>query len=159
MYLTLTQSFAEFFSQPVVLSGISAWFIAQFIKSLISILKYNQKFGKGLLVTMLWSTGGMPSSHTAVVSALTTAIGFTEGVLNPIFTVSLFFSFLAIRDSLGVRRAAGLQARVLNQIISDLNHKHGLNYKQVKEINGHKAAEVIVGILLGFFLGTAFSNL
>jgi len=148
-----------FFAQPLILAGISAWFLAQFIKALIAILKYNSKMGKGLLITFLWSTGGMPSSHSAVVSAVTTGIGFQEGITSSLFGVSLFFSLLAIRDALGVRRAAGLQARVLNQIITDLNSKHGTTYKHVKEINGHKAAEVFVGVLLGIFLGMAFANL
>lgn len=156
---TLTDTLGSFFSQPLILAGISAWFLAQFIKALVAILKYNHRLGKGLLVTFFWSTGGMPSSHSAVVTAVTTVVGFQEGITDPLFGVSLFFSFLAIRDALGVRRAAGLQARVLNQIISDLNQKHGTAYKHVKEINGHKAAEVVVGVLLGLVLGIAFANL
>lgn len=159
MPLPSLDSLGAFFSQPIILAGVSAWFLAQFIKALIAILKYNNRLGKGLLVTFLWSTGGMPSSHSAVVSAVTTVVGFQEGVTSTLFGVSLFFSLLAIRDALGVRRAAGLQARVLNQIITDLNQKHGMAYKHVKEINGHKAAEVFVGVVLGIFLGTAYTNL
>lgn len=156
---SLWDAFNAFISQPLILAGVSSWFLAQFIKALISILRYNERSGKGLFVTLLWSTGGMPSSHSAVVSAVTTVVGFQEGITTPLFGVSLFFSLLVIRDALGVRRAAGLQAKLLNQIILDLNQKHGTTYKPVKEISGHKGAEVIVGVLLGFFLGTAFTNL
>ena len=101
----------------------------------------------------------MPSSHTAVVSALTAAVGYKVGFDSPLFMVSLFFSFMAIRDALGVRQAAGNQARALNQIIEDLNSRWKTVHKPVKEIHGHKIPEVVVGCLLGIFLASAFCNL
>jgi hypothetical protein len=73
--------------------------------------------------------------------------------------VSFFFSFMAIRDALGVRQAAGNQARSLNQLIEDANQRWGTAHKPVKEIHGHKIPEVVVGCLLGIFLAIAFCNL
>lgn len=153
------ESFLDMFTNRIFLSGVSAWFLAQFIKTLIQVFKSRRNLNRSLWVTLLWTTGGMPSSHSAVVTALTTAIAFRVGLQDPVFLASLFFSFLAIRDALGVRRAAGLQARLINQMAQDLNERLGFSYKPVKEINGHKAAEVTVGILLGFFLALAFNYL
>lgn len=156
----IMESLRHLISSPIFLSATTAWFLAQFIKALISMVRYRSKVAKrDLLLTLLWTTGGMPSSHTAVVSALTTAIGFKVGFDSPLFIVSLFFSFMAIRDALGVRQAAGNQARALNQMISDMNDRWQTGYKPVKEIHGHKGSEVVVGSLLGIFLASAFCNL
>lgn len=146
-------------TDPVFLSAVFAWFTAQFIKAVIEAVKSRSRWKKGLLVTMVWTTGGMPSSHSAVVSALTTAMGFTRRLDDPLFILTLFIAFITVRDALGVRRSTGVQGRALNQIMSDLNEKLGTSYKPVKEVHGHKAPEVIVGILLGFFLGVAFCSL
>jgi len=154
------ESLRNLISSPIFLSALSAWFFAQFIKALISAFRYRSQVPKrDLLLMMIWTTGGMPSSHTAVVSALTTAVGFVVGFDSPLFMVSLFFSAMAIRDALGVRQAAGNQARALNQLLADLNERFQLSHKLVKEVHGHKGSEVIVGCLLGVFLGTAFCQL
>ncbi len=154
------ESFRHLISSPIFLSSVTAWFFAQFIKALISVLRYRSKLPKrDLLLNLVWSTGGMPSSHSAVVSALTTAVGYKFGFDSPLFIVSLFFSFMAIRDALGVRQAAGNQGRALNQIIVDLNERWKTTHKPVKEIHGHKGSEVIVGCLLGIFLALAFCSL
>ncbi len=154
------ESFRHLISDPIFLSALTAWFLAQFIKALISILRSRSRLAKrDLLGTLVWTTGGMPSSHSAVVSALTAAVGFRVGIDSPLFMVSLFFSAMAIRDALGVRQAAGNQARALNQIIEDMNARWVTAHKPVKEIHGHKGPEVIVGCLLGLFLATAFCNL
>lgn len=154
------ESLRNLISSPIFLSAVTAWFFAQFIKALISIVRFRSKVPKrDLLLTLIWTTGGMPSSHTAVVSALTAAIGYKVGFDSTLFMVSLFFSVLAIRDALGVRQAAGNQARALNLIIFDLNERWKSSHKPVKEIHGHKGSEVVVGCLLGVFLATAFCRL
>ena len=154
------ESLRHLISSPIFLSALTAWFFAQFIKALISMVRYRSTMAKrDLLLTLIWTTGGMPSSHTAVVSALTTAVGFKIGFDSPLFIVTLFFSLMHIRDALGVRQAAGNQARALNQIIADLNDRWQTVHKPFKEIHGHKGSEVVVGCLLGIFLATAFCNL
>lgn len=154
------ESLRHLISSPIFLSAVTAWFFAQFIKALIAVVRSRATVAKrDLLMTLIWTTGGMPSSHSATVSALTTAVGFQEGIDSPLFMVSLFFSFMAIRDALGVRQAAGNQARALNQIIDDLNQRWKTGHRPVKEIHGHKGSEVIVGCLLGMFLAIAFCNL
>ena len=146
-------------SSPVFLSAFSSWFIAQVLKSCIMLVRNRPRTAKEILVHIFWSTGGMPSSHSAVVSSLATAAAFVEGVDSTLFFVTLFYAMLTFRDALGVRRAAGAQARVLNQLIRDLGKHHALRSKPVKEIHGHTLSEVFVGALLGFFIAVAFCTL
>jgi acid phosphatase family membrane protein YuiD len=150
-------TFQSLLTQPIFLSGVFAWFSAQFIKAVVSIFRTRGKLRKReLLLALIWTTGGMPSSHSAVVSAITVAVGIKVGFASPLFIVCFFFASLAIRDAMGVRQAAGNQARAINQIILELNEKFSGGHKTVKEIRGHKASEVIVGILLGIFIAVAF---
>jgi acid phosphatase family membrane protein YuiD len=146
-------------SHPVFLSAFSSWFTTQILKSLVALLRNRPRTAKSILLNLFWTTGGMPSSHSAVVSALATSVGFVQGVDTPLFIVTLFYAILTFRDALGVRRAAGMQARAINQILRSLARDRKHRVKPVKEINGHTGPEVIVGALIGFFIAVAFSNL
>ncbi len=146
-------------SSPVFLSAFSSWFMAQILKSCIMLFRNRPRTAKEILLHILWSTGGMPSSHSAVVAALATSAAFVEGLDSTLFIVALFYALITFRDALGVRRAAGAQARVLNQLIRDLSKHHPVRSKPVKEIHGHSISEVFVGALLGFFIAVAFSTL
>ena len=146
-------------SSPVFLSALSSWFVAQVLKSCIMLVRNRPRTAKEIIIHIFWSTGGMPSSHSAVVSSLATSAAFVEGPASTMFFVTLFYALLTFRDALGVRRAAGAQARVLNQLIRDLGKHHALRSKPVKEINGHSISEVFVGALLGFFIAVAFCTL
>lgn len=101
----------------------------------------------------------MPSSHSSVVAALATAVGFTEGVNSPLFISLLFYGLLVVRDALGVRRAAGMQARLLNSIGRFLEKDRDYDFKPVKEVHGHRLSEVTVGVILGFFIAAGYCNL
>ena len=144
---------------PVFLSALSSWFLAQMLKSFIMMVRNRLRTAREILANLFWATGGMPSSHSAVVVALATSAGFVEGPDSTLFLVTLFYAVLTFRDALGVRRAAGAQARVINQIIRDLAPRIRLKIKPVKEIHGHTISEVFVGALLGFFIATAFCTL
>jgi len=88
--------------QPVFLSAITSWFVAQFAKALISLLRHPSGSFKEVLVTLFWKTGGMPSSHSALSVAITTSIAYTSGMLSDIFVLSFFFTMvLMIGISLG----------------------------------------------------------
>jgi acid phosphatase family membrane protein YuiD len=93
----------NFFSNPVLLSIIFSWFGAQFIKTLLSLFAGKVKSIRELVSLLLWRTGGMPSSHSALVTSLCTSIGFSQGVDSDIFIFSLAFMLVVVRDSLGVR--------------------------------------------------------
>jgi acid phosphatase family membrane protein YuiD len=148
-----------FVTGPVFLSAFFSWFIAQLLKTTIEIARQRSRASHDLVSTMFWKTGGMPSSHSALVTALATSIGFDHGLRTPLFTLSLFYGILIIRDALGVWRSAGLQAQALNALSRELNEKVGTEFRPVKEVSGHSPSEVIVGAGLGFFIALAFSLL
>lgn len=96
-------------------------------------------------------TGGMPSSHSAAVAALTTAVGMQEGFTSALFGVTLYFSLIVMYDAAGLRRAAGRQAAVLNRLI-DSHFKHPEHDTQkLMELLGHTPFEVFIGASLGVF--------
>lgn len=97
----------------------------------------------------LTSAGGMPSSHAAAVVALATGVGIEEGWNSPLFSVAAFFSLVVMFDAAGVRRAAGLQAGVLNRMLDDLRQHHAIEGGKLKELIGHTPMEVFAGAAYG----------
>ena len=148
-----------FFSNPVLLSCIFSWLCAQLIKTLIKLFSGKVHSVQELFELMLWRTGSMPSSHSALVATLCTNIGFRSGVDSDVFILSLGFFLVTVRDAVGVRRANGIQARILNGIGRALAEKGIVDFKPIKEVQGHTPAEVVIGCLLGFFIGLAFCEL
>lgn len=146
-------------SSRVFLSAFFSWFLAQFIKMFVDQLRGRSHGSRELLTTLAWKTGGMPSSHSSLVTGLATTIGVLNGIESAIFALSLFYGVLIIRDALGVRRSAGVQARELNRIGLQLSERYNIEFQPVKEVSGHTPSEVFVGVLLGFFTGLAFSLL
>ena len=124
------------------------WFAIQTFKviyDLVTTKKFNFK--------RIMGAGGMPSSHSAIVTGLATLIGKYEGVNTPIFALSLIVAFVVMYDACGVRRAAGKQAALLNKIVET----PGLSGVQVSErlveVLGHTPTQVIVGALIGVIVG------
>ncbi len=144
---------------PVFLAGIISWLSAQFIKTVVAVLLGKVKDIRELIALLVWRTGGMPSSHSALVCSVTTAIGVSSGVNTDIFVLACCFSLVVIRDALGVRRASGLQAKTINEIGKSLHQKEIISFNRIKEVHGHKPLEVALGCLLGFFVGMGFSIL
>lgn len=106
----------------------------------------NRKLSVQVLVT----TGGMPSSHSALVTALATGVGQTVGWSSSEFAVATVFAIIVMYDAAGVRQAAGKQARILNQMIDELFNEHPeFNQDRLKELLGHTPFEVIAGSALG----------
>lgn len=100
--------------------------------------------------------GGMPSSHTSAASTLSTLVWLKEGYESTIFAVTLFFSFIVMYEAAGLRRAAGRQAMVLNQIIEEFHRSGRIERIKLIEFLGHTPLEVFMGGILGFFFGVAF---
>ena len=144
---------------PVFLSVISSLFFAQLVKTIIFLLKSKLKTPKTTLEVLIWRTGGMPSSHSAMVAALAASIAFNEGPDSNLFVITLMFALVIIRDALGVRRSSGIQARVLNWLGRQASEKLKIEFHPVKEVNGHSPLEVIVGITLGIIIAAAFNFL
>lgn len=139
--------FVEIIRNKVLITCITAWFIAQLIKIILTYKK-----SKKIDLTRFVGSGGMPSSHTSFVMALATSIGKLYGWDSPILALSVCFAFIVMYDAAGVRRAAGYQAKVLNMIIEDLANHKPMGNKRLKELLGHTPKEVFVGALLGILI-------
>ena len=98
------------------------------------------------------STGGMPSAHTSMAFALATSIGLRTGFSSPVFAVTLAFASIVMFDAQSVRRAAGMQARLLNQLIEELFKEHHLSQQKLVELLGHTRTEVFLGMGLGILV-------
>lgn len=154
---SISEQIKAFVTSPILLAGLTSWLSAQFIKTVINII-----FGKihsvpELLENLFWKTGGLPSSHSALVTSVCTTIGFRNGLSSDIFMLAFAFLMVTVRDALGVRRSNGIQAKKINEIGRKLNEKEIVEYKPLKEVNGHTPMEVTLGCVLGFILGLAFS--
>ena len=135
---------SELFANRVFQSTFIVWVAAQVLKFFIELL-YRRRVNFRLLTT----AGGMPSSHSASVSALATAIAIREGVNSSLFVVSLLFAVVTMYDAAGVRRAASIQAHILNQIIEELFQGHPISENKLRELLGHTPVEVFAGMVLG----------
>ncbi len=144
---------------PVFQSAVFSWFLAQFVKTAIRLLKKPVPKLKDVLSLLLWKTGGMPSSHSALTVSITTAFGISRGITSDIFILSFFVTMVIIRDALGVRRVAGLLAKSYNQFAEDVSKSMPVRYTAVKEIHGHTVPQVIIGCILGFVIAIAVCTL
>ncbi len=141
-----------FFSNPVFWAGISGWMLASLLK-MASNLRRTGKIDFQYLVAL----GGMPSAHSAMVSGLATAVGMQNGFGSTLFVVTMAFAVVVMFDASTVRRATGLQARLLNQIVDEIFKQHHLSAQKLKEILGHTRTEVFAGMLVGIAAGIAVS--
>ncbi len=130
------------------LAPLVAWGIAQVAKVTLTSVRQRR-----LNLRVLAETGGMPSSHSAIVMGLTAAIGKYAGVTSAAFAIALIFSFVVMYDAAGLRRAAGRQAEVLNRLVEDLVHMRGVQEERLRELLGHTPVEVLVGAVLGIAVG------
>lgn len=126
-----------------------AWFMAQFLKVVHGLIT-DKKF----YISRFWETGGMPSSHAATVTSLSTAIGIVHGTSSAMFAISIVLAAIVMHDAVGIRRAAGKQAGVLNRmgILLNQTFQGGYNHEEMKELLGHKPVEVLAGAILGIII-------
>ncbi|MDR2470797.1 MAG: divergent PAP2 family protein [Treponema sp.] len=150
-------SFRTFFENTIFLSSVTSWFFAQLLKAVIVLLNARKRSAREILETIAWRTGGMPSSHAALVSAMAASTAFREGLGSNLFVVSFWVAMIVMRDAMGVRRATGLQGRALNTLGRALADRLGIEFHPVKEVHGHAPLEVVVGALLGIFIAGAYA--
>ena len=110
---------------------------------------------KKINVRRIVETGGMPSSHSASVCALTTCVGLREGTGTVLFGVVLYFSLIVMYDAAGLRRAAGRQATLLNRILHEHIQLPGPPHERLRELLGHTPIEVLVGAIIGVLYSLA----
>jgi hypothetical protein len=135
----------------VFMTAISSMVIAQVLKAITSFHKIREFHLERLI-----GTGGMPSSHTALVVGLATAVNFQAGSQSPLFAVALVYAGVVMYDAAGVRRAAGKQAKVINLLVREMRVEHTLNEARLKELLGHTPLEVLAGALLGMAVAYGF---
>ncbi len=112
-----------------------------------------------LAMDRLLETGGMPSSHSAAVGAVSVVLGITYGFGSPYFAIAAVFGSIVIYDATGIRRAAGKQAELINDLVSELAHlfDEGFRPMALKTLLGHTYPQVLVGVLLGIGTGLMFA--
>ena len=152
-------SLKALFENMIFLSSICSLITAQLLKSIIYIVNRRKKKSRELVEILIWRTGGMPSSHAALVGSLCTSIAFVKGIASDLFIFSFWFAMVVLRDAMGVRRSAGLLARALNNLGKQTAEKTGLEFHAVKEIQGHTPLEVVVGVSLGIFIAAGINLL
>jgi hypothetical protein len=140
----LQDVFKGIFNNVVLWQALAAWFTAQVCKVvLILITKKKLDFKRFV------GSGGMPSSHSALVMGLTTSVGQHYGWSAPMTAITLVMALIVMYDAAGVRRSAGKQAEILNIIIQEILEDHQLKEERLKELIGHSPKEVFIGGLLG----------
>ena len=135
------------FSNKILWAAVISWAIAQALKIFTS-LRQDRRIDWSKIM----GPGGMPSSHSAFVTSLAVAIGLTEGWDSGMFAVSFVFAAVVMYDAAGVRRAAGRQARVLNQLMTIMLKEGHVPATKLRELLGHTPFEVIMGALLGMLI-------
>ncbi|KAL5719104.1 hypothetical protein ACHQM5_011928 [Ranunculus cassubicifolius] len=142
--LRISPFIATLAANPTFMSALIAWFSAQSMKVVLNFFVERRWDFR-----ILCASGGMPSSHTALCTALTTSVALCHGVADSLFPVCLGFSLIVMYDAIGVRRHAGMQAEVLNMIIADLFQGHPISQRKLKELLGHTPSQVLAGAFLG----------
>ncbi|MBF4693681.1 divergent PAP2 family protein [Fusibacter ferrireducens] len=146
------ESINQLAQNKVLLASLLAWFVAQTLKVIITLLLEREfKFER------FHGSGGMPSSHTSTIMAASTSIGLTMGFDTPLYALALIMSFIVMYDASGVRRSVGKQAKLLNDIIKDIYEFKHLQEERLKELVGHKPTEVAVGAVLGVLIANIVS--
>eukprot|EP00878_Enallax_costatus_P006669 GHUV01006990.1.p1 GENE.GHUV01006990.1~~GHUV01006990.1.p1 ORF type:complete len:276 (+),score=66.75 GHUV01006990.1:270-1097(+) len=129
--------FSDLFTNRVFLAGFWGWFTAQTLKI------FTKRIKKGVWdIRAIVDSGGMPSSHSALCAGITTAIAYQHGMGSSAFALAVAFSSVVMYDAAGVRRHAGKQAEVLNQVIGELLDGHPVSETKLKEVLGHTPLQV-----------------
>lgn len=135
----------DFWKEGVLVTSILSWFTAQVLKVIFTLIE-KKRFDFRRFV----GSGGMPSSHSAFVTSLATAVGLQNGFSSTEFAISTVFALVVMYDAAGVRRAAGQQARILNKLVEQWEKSDFSDTdKHLKELLGHTPKEVFAGALLG----------
>jgi hypothetical protein len=135
------------FENIVLIEALVAWGIASIVKIPLEYLQ-TRRWNWSLL----FQTGGMPSSHSALVAAVAHGIGLHVGFNTPLFALAFALAMVVIYDATGIRRQAGRHAAIINAMIQDLVEGHPLREEQLREVLGHTPLEALAGTLLGIFI-------
>jgi len=141
---------AAFLTNRHMLTALVALVLAQVLKTLFDYWRT-----KSWQRALLFSTGGMPSSHSALAVSVAVSIGVYEGFETTLFAVSAVLALVVMHDAQGIRRAAGMQAEAINFLFSRLENQGIKLDKKLKELLGHRPIEVMAGAILGLVVAIA----
>lgn len=146
--------FQELFHNEIIICGLLSWFVAQVMKTAI----YAAINGH-LDWERLFGDGGMPSGHSATVTAVAISCGMQCGFDSPAFAVSGILAIIVMHDAMGVRLETGKQAKVINELVTIVQSDKLSNQEKLKEFVGHTPLQVFMGFLLGLGISILFNAL
>lgn len=139
--------FFDLITNPYLLTALSAWFVAQVVKTILyAVVNGQLDWGR------LFGDGGMPSGHSATVTSLAVFCGLMHGTHTHEFAVAAILAIIVCHDAMGVRHETGKQAVLINELVEavgKLKLGHKLSQIELKEFIGHTPLQVIAGIILG----------
>lgn len=144
-------NFGLILHNPVLWTAMAAWFLAQAFKIPIDFFR-TRKWDWALF----FAAGGMPSSHSALVTSVALASGLHHGFDSPIFAVAVAVAMVVVYDATGVRRQAGMHAQKINVLAAELLKGHPISQQELREVIGHTPLEALGGVLLGLVVAQGF---
>ena len=143
----------KIFENKVLMIPLMVLLITQVFKTIYFSIK-NRKIDLFTLIT----TGGLPSSHSALVSSLSTVVAKVNGITSTEFAITVILTMIVMYDASGIRKAAGEHAKILNEMLEEKEYYSSKEYKKLKELLGHTKLEVFVGFLTGIILTIIIFN-
>ena len=146
---------SELINNNVLIAPLLSWAVAQLCKVILFLLEKRK-----LELRYLVSSGGMPSSHSALVAGLATAVALVEGVGSVTFGISVVLAFIVMYDAATVRHSVGQQAVILNRVLKEIQERRPVKVlgRELKELIGHSPLEVLVGGFLGIGIAWLWIN-
>ncbi len=135
----------------VLLTGMAGWILAQALKIPIDYFRYHHWNW-----ALFFAAGGMPSSHSALVTSTAAAVGLHYGFDDPLFGVAVALAMIVVYDATGIRRQAGMQAQKINILVEELLKGHPISEEHLREVLGHTPLEALGGVLLGMATAMVF---
>ena len=145
------RQFTELFNNSLLMVALLSWLVAQVLKVIITLVNEHHLDFKKLV-----SSGGMPSSHSAISTSLAIGVGQLHGYDSALFAIAAVLSFIVMYDAANVRLEAGKQAALLNRIIDVLQDPNVTLEVRLKELLGHTPLQVVAGAVLGVAMGLIF---
>lgn len=137
----------NFLTNYVLITAMIAWILAQILKVPMNYLRTGTWHW-----SLFFSAGGMPSSHSALISSTTLGVGFFAGFGSPVFALALAIAMIVVYDAAGIRQQAGKHAEKINIIIEALFQGNPISDTQLKEVLGHTPFEAAMGVILGIIV-------